>query len=362
MNARVNDQWLHGIGLGAPAAARAAIPAPNDDLGAGAHSGAAVNLDNSDDVACPSAAGGSEGGQGARAGEPTVDDESVEPTASGAADADDDGGAADDDDNAAAPTRPRRFSPWVAGVFGGAVALATVVTAVGANVAVRPDPVTPPSPARTSLAAHPTAAKPSSVPGDSGDQPLPFIALADCPPGSTPAQSLADPDKPTPWICVRHTDGQPLSITLGPSGMERSYVITAVTIIPGDIGPAQGSATPPWSRHRVVTRLQWQFNDTASTVLTQNTGNVHGEAVLPVPRINASKITVIIQETSRPPATAVSATPTTQDGTPFTDLWGTTPANATPGPTLPVGDPQQVDPSDTTFAVGGIKIIGHRAQ
>ncbi len=52
-------------------------------------------------------------------------------------------------------------------------------------------------------------------------------------------------------------------------------------------------------------RLQWQFNDTDRTVKNQSTGNVRGEAVESIrPGVLASKITVIIQETSRPPAVA----------------------------------------------------------
>lgn len=261
----------------------------------------------------------------------------------------------------AEPKRPRRFTPWVAGAFGGAVVLGTMLTTMGASLLSSPDPAAPPQPVKTSVAAHPTAPAPtpSDIP-ESADQPLPFTASADCPAGSTTAQSVADPDKPSPWICIRHTDGQPLSIMLGPAGMERSYVITAVSIVPGDTAPAPVTATDPWLQHRVVTRLQWQFNDTANTVLTQNTGNVHGEAVLSVPRINASKITVIIQETSRPPAITATSTLAVPGG-PFADILGSPAPLSTPDPTPTAGDPQQSDPSDTTFAVTSIKIIGHRA-
>lgn len=278
------------------------------------------------------------------------------------ADPDDDSQTPDDDD--ADEPKVRRFTPWVAAAFGTVAVSGVLITAVGASMWGPSDPPTPTQSARTSIVAHPVSPAPpsSSVQPEAADHPLPFTAAADCPAGSTTAQSVADPDKPTPWICIRNTDGQPLTITLGPSGMERSYVITAVSIVPGDITPAQGSATEPWLQHRVVTRLQWQFNDTAGTVLSQSTGNIHGEAVLPVPRINASRITVLIQETSRPPAqTAPTENPqAAPSGQIFSDILGPPASGGQPQPSLPVGDGQP-DPSDTTFAVTSIKIIGHQA-
>nr|VTP03861.1 hypothetical protein BIN_B_05283 [Mycobacterium riyadhense] len=368
MSTRVNDEWLHDIGVlracadavGTTDAHNPEIAGPAEDLGMinnHRDAAAAVNLDANDD--------GAYGAAYLDAHDPGASGH--EATNDGGAETDEHSQQAQDcptldqpsDDGDAEPKRPRRFTPWVAGVFGGAVALATVLTTAGVSLLGARDAAPPPQPVKASLAPHPVAPPPAtpSALAESADQPLPFTASADCPPGSTTAQSVADPDKPTPWICIRHTDGQPLSITLGPAGMERSYVITAVSIVPGDITPAQGTATEPWLRHRVVTRLQWQFNDTANTVLTQNTGNIHGEAVLPVPRVNASKITVIIQETSRPPASTATSTPPGGHGGIFEDILAPPPAD----PTLPTADPGQFDPSDTTFAVTSIKIIGHRA-
>ncbi len=365
-----DKQWLRSIGVvtGSADKARAhdltnnfEIASSTDDLGTINDRRAAVDLDANDQDHQTAPDLDTDGPTPADRDDFDVDDLDADPadiqkppmrTQSSPDSGDDDGGA---------PRRPRRFTPWVAGTFGGVVALATVLTTVGASLLGSPDPARPPQPVKTSVVAHPSAPAPtpSGIP-ESVDQPLPFTASADCPAGSTTAQSVADPDKPTPWICVRHTDGQPLSITLGPAGMERSYVITAVSIVPGDTVPAQATPTDPWLQHRVVTRLQWQFNDTANTVLTQNTGNVHGDATLPVPRINASKITVIIQQTSRPPATTATTTPTAQAG-PFGDILDSPAPASTPDPTPTGGNPQQPDPSDTTFAVTSIKIIGHRA-
>jgi hypothetical protein len=256
--------------------------------------------------------------------------------------------------------RPRRYTPWVLGAFAGVAVVATVATTLGVMLSgpdAPPPRVHPSRPAPApSMAAAPTTASP-----DTEDRPLPFTARADCAGGSTSANSIADPERPSPWICVRHTDGQPLYITLGPAGIEHSYVITAVSIVPGDTAPAQGSVGDPWLQHRVVSLLTWRFNDVANTGIDQTTGDVHGDAVQPVPNISASKITVIIRQTSRP----VAATPpptSTPDGGPFSGILGGPPGAPTDPATTGQGTSQDRDPSDGTFAVSSIKIIGHKAK
>jgi hypothetical protein len=204
-------------------------------------------------------------------------------------------------------------------------------------------------------------APPSAPPNIDGS--LPFTASSDCPPGSTAAQSVADPNSTTPWVCVRSVDGQVLEIDLG-----RTFVITAVSIVPGavlkiDTAPDQPD---PWLQHRVVTRVQWQFNDTDRTVKNQHTGNVRGEAVESIrPGVVASKITVIVQETSHPPAIAPTGTPgppTPGSGPTILGdiLGGNQNAAQAPVPVMPGTDGSR-DPADGTFAVSSIKIIGHKA-
>ncbi|NTY62542.1 discoidin domain-containing protein [Mycolicibacterium sphagni] len=269
---------------------------------------------------------------------------------------------------APADSRPaRRFTPWVVGAFGAAAALAMVITLV-ITMANSPGS-TPSKPAAAPVAARVVEAAPPSPPPNT-DGPLPFTASSDCPAGSTSAQSVADPNSTTPWVCVRSVDGQVLQIDLG-----RTFVITAVSIVPGAVnrvdngGGDGGDQTDPWLQHRVVTRLQWQFNDTDRTVKSQNTGNVRGEAVEPIrPGVLASRITVIIQETSRPPVIAPSGTTPTPGPTPpgagssilgsiLGDQGGSarTPAHGVPD------DTTSPDPADGTFAVASVKIIGHKA-
>lgn len=271
----------------------------------------------------------------------------------------------DDEQQGEAPTHrdepPRRFTPWVLAAFAAAAAVATVVTLV-VTVAN--------SPSDESSSATPSAVAPPRIvevappkPPVNTDGPLPFTASADCPPGSTAAQSVGDPNSTTPWVCVRSVDGQVLTIDLG-----RTYVITAVSIVPGavlkvDANPDQAD---PWLQHRVVTRVQWQFNDTDRTVKNQNTGNVRGEAVEAIrPGVLASKITVIIQETSRPPAIAPTnapkPTPAGAGPSILGDILGGDQSPAAPvTPVLPGTEPSR-DPADGTFAVSSIKIIGHKA-
>lgn len=263
--------------------------------------------------------------------------------------------------------RTRRYTPWVLGAFAAVVVLATVITTLGVTLSGPDNAARSPHEHHDKSSIAPTlAAAPAPPPAEGGDHPLPFAASADCPAGaSTSAKSIADPDNPTPWICVRHTDGQPLYITLGPAGIEHAYVITAVSIVPGDTAAAKGSGGDPWLQHRVVTLLQWQFNDTAHTVVDQDTGNVHGEAVKPIPGINASKITVIIRQTSRPVA-APPPSASAPDGGPFGGILGGPTTATGPQPTSGpdpsgFGSGHDTDPSDGTFAVSSIKIIGHKA-
>lgn len=255
---------------------------------------------------------------------------------------------------------PRRYTPWVVAALGAAAVLGTIITLV-VTMANSPN-VELSKPASAPVAPRVVEAAPPSPPPNT-DGPLPFTASSDCPPGSTSAQSVADPSSTTPWVCVRSVDGQVLEIDLG-----RTFVITAVSIVPGAVNKTEVSPDQPdpWLQHRVVTRVQWQFNDTDRTVKNQNTGNVRGEAVESIrPGVLASKITLIIQETSRPPAIAPTdspaAPPPSAGPSILGDILGGNQGDAPPPvPVFPGGSTPR-DPADGTFAVSSIKIIGHKA-
>jgi hypothetical protein len=165
-------------------------------------------------------------------------------------------------------------------------------------------------------------------------------------------------------VCVRGgVDGQVLTLDLG-----RTMVVTAVSITPGWLG-ADVSGADQWSAHRVVTRVQWIFNDQAATVVTQHTGNVRGEAVQAIPHrgVLASKITAIILETSRAPAdSSPTSTTPAPDGLLETILGPPPPPPSAPNslaPPLPdITGTQQTDPADNTFAVSSVKVLGHPPQ
>jgi hypothetical protein len=261
--------------------------------------------------------------------------------------------------NVTAARSAPRFNKAVAVCFAAATATATIaVTTILLGMRAKPHTTAETTSPTTQISVLPTS--PDPAPADTGgDAPIPFTASASCLPGSTAAQAVAGDDPGRAWVCVRGgVDGQVLTLDLG-----RTMVITAVSITPGWVG-ADASGTDQWPAHRVVTRVQWIFNDDASTVVTQHTGNVRGEAVQAIPHrgVLASKVTAIILETSGAPA---DSTPTTNTAPPdgLLDTILGSPPNDTSAPLLPdTLDPQPADPADNTFAVSAIKILGHPPQ
>jgi hypothetical protein len=239
----------------------------------------------------------------------------------------------------------------------GAVAVIVTALVTFSNTApamsVRPTPST-----AASAAPVPTTALPQA----DQDQVVPYTASANCPAGSTSAQALIDTISDSAWVCVRGAqgatvDGQLLHVDFG-----RSFVLSAVTVTPGWIAKTPGGKDE-WLQHRVVTRLQYIFNDTDRTVFTQDTGNAHGPVTTPLPRkVLASRVTVVILQTARPPASPLPSV--TQpalpgfgdsvlgpDGAPLA-------ADSTVSTDPPLGD-ASTDPVDATFAVSALKFLGH---
>jgi hypothetical protein len=213
------------------------------------------------------------------------------------------------------------------------------------------DPVTERAAVSSTAAPTPVAAEAAGV-----DRPLPFTASANCPAGSTSAQTLAGADPTNAFVCVRDlVDGQVIRLDLS-----KTYVITAISITPGWVGKDSSGASQ-WAQHRVVTRVQYVFNDTDRTMIVQDTGNVHGEAVQPVKHVLASKITVLILQTSRPPAQTTSSVPTPGLGAPGGGLFGDASTLPSPTPMVGMGGQTTTDPVDSTFAISTLKVIGHEA-
>lgn len=299
-------------------------------------------------------------------GQPLIDgpDESVEPAEQGSESdprdanvdhSDEQPEAAEDEES----SEGRRFNPWVAGGFGAAAVVATIATLVASSVSSREDVPPPPPPSAVAKPAAPPP--PPAAPPAAVDGPLRFTATSPCDklPGSTSAQLLADPHSTAPYVCASAVPGEMLTLTL-----DRPAVITAVSIVPGAVSKSNApDQADPWPQYRVVKRLQWLFNDTANTLKSQDTGNAHGEAVLPVPRPLASVVTVLIQETNRPPLVAPPTTPAAAGpgSDIFAPIFGGPGLPATTDPVFGNGD-NKAHPSDGKFAISSIKIIGHEVK
>jgi hypothetical protein len=203
-----------------------------------------------------------------------------------------------------------------------------------------------------------TTAAPTPVAADATgvDRPLTFTASANCPAGSTSAQTLDGTDPTNAFVCVRNlVDGQVIRVDLS-----RTYVITAISLTPGWVGK-DSSGRSQWAQYRVVTRVQYALNDTDHTMIVQDTGNVHGEAVQPVKHVLASQITMVILQTSRPPAETPA--PFLGPGHPPQSggLFGSPGTSTTTPPPMAGMIGQTTDPVDAKFAISNLKIIGHEA-
>lgn len=266
------------------------------------------------------------------------------------------------------PADPPRFNKAVAAGFVGATLIA-IIGVSAALLAMRssPQPAAEQASPTTQISVAPAA--PAPPPTDAGaDTPIPYTASAPgCPPGSSAAQAVAGTDPTQAWVCLRNgVDGQVLQIDLG-----RPMVVTAISITPGWVG-VDATGADQWLQHRVLTRVQWNLfngNDTP-TVVRQKTGNVRGEAAQPMPNggVLVSRITMIVQETSRAPADTAPTTPAPDGGGGLLDDVLGAPLGPPPSPSSDPGAPLAPglpgehgasDPADNTFAVSSIKILGH---
>jgi hypothetical protein len=241
-----------------------------------------------------------------------------------------------------------------------ALAVAVIVTALVSFNGTAAPPGPRPAPVAASAAPVPITAAP---PPDQ-DQAVPFTASANCPPGSTSAQALADTTSDSAWVCVRGgqgaaVDGQVLRIDLG-----RSYVLSAVSVTPGWVAKTPGGKDE-WLQHRVVTRLQYLFNDVDNSIFTQDAGNTHGPVTTPLPKkVLASRITVVVLQTARPLASPMPADGVAPAHAGFGDsMLGPDIAPISPDGTAtsepaPLGE-QDPDPADATFAMSALKFFGH---
>ena len=270
-----------------------------------------------------------------------------------------------------AGTEPRFSKPVVIG-FVAVVAVVTLGLAA-AMVGMQSSPTAAPPEAGSATHAPvvppppPAPAAPVADPAE--DVPIPFQASSPCPQaGAGAAQNVASDDPARAWVCMRDSDGQILTLDMG-----KPMKVTAISLTPGWVG-TDASGADQWMRHRVVTRVQWiLINGADRTVVTQDTNNAHGPVVQPMPSngpdqgVLASKIQMIILQTSRPPADTPAtpgpgADPSTGGG--FLDsvlgapLSGAPAAPASEDPNFG-GTEGNSDPVDNTVAISSIQVIGH---
>ena len=189
--------------------------------------------------------------------------------------------------------------------LGAGVACAVAVTAA-VLMTFRDTAPAPQTSAPTPVLVAAPPPQPASAPAAESDQAIPYTASANCPTGSTSAQALTDTTGDSAWVCVRGlqgatVDGQVLHVDFG-----RSYVLSAVSVTPGWVAKTPGGKDE-WLQHRVVSRLQYMFNDTDRTIVTQDTANTRGPVTTALPKkVMASAVTVVILQTSRPPSLAAA--------------------------------------------------------
>lgn len=271
-----------------------------------------------------------------------------------------------------AGAEPRFSKPVVIG-FVAAVAVVTLGLAA-AMVSMQSSPTETPSQAGSATHAPvvppPPPAPAAPVANPAEDVPIPFQASSPCPQaGSGAAQNVASDDPARAWVCMRDSDGQVLTLDMG-----KPMKVTAISLTPGWVG-TDASGADQWMQHRVVTRVQWiLINGADRTVVTQDTKNAHGPVVQPMPSngpdqgVLASKIQMIILQTSRPPADTPTTTPGPGgdpaagggllDSVLGSPLGGAPTAPPSEGPSFG-GTEGNSDPVDNTVAISSIQIIGH---
>jgi len=255
--------------------------------------------------------------------------------------------------------------------------LVVAVTAIVAALVTFSDTDTPAAPRQDSPAVAAPVAQPQPVPTSAAptvpqDQSIPYTASAPCAAGSTSAQSLTDTATDSAWVCARGSRDEALEGKILTVDFGKSYMVSGVEVTPGWVAKTPGGQDR-WLQHRVVTRLQYIFlnGNVVSDIFTQDTGNAHGPVTAALPRrVLASRVNVMVLQTSRPPTSPLPATdpaalPEAQPGL-VESLLGEgggplseSSQNPEPYPDLTAPD-NGSDPVDNTFAMSALKFLGYQ--
>lgn len=153
------------------------------------------------------------------------------------------------------------------------------------------------SPSQPVITQSQAAAAQPSPSGQSGDHQLKVkSATSSCPPGSTSAMD-AFVGEAKAWDCVRgyHIDGQVMTIDLG-----GTFTIDSIGMVPG-WNHTDADGTDQWERHRLATRVSYEFDDANQTTYTQQTADRRSKVVTKMdPPVTASTITLTILKSTGP--------------------------------------------------------------
>ena len=141
--------------------------------------------------------------------------------------------------------------------------------------------------------------------------------------------------------------------------LRASHVLTAVSVTPGWVAKTAGGQDE-WLQHRVVSSLQYVFNDDDHTIVTQDTGNAHGPVTLPLPRPGVG-LPGHGDRSCRPRARRRRHCPATDPTRGGTRSGFPRPAAALETD-LPTPGAQTDDPVDATFAMSALKFFGHQPR
>lgn len=228
-------------------------------------------------------------------------------------------------------------------------ALVGVVAVIAGLVWWFVQPSTPPAPVHT-IAAPPGAALPvtSTVPAAPADGPVPITLTAVCP-GQTDPKLAASTDHRSGWVCPTGgvPFGQKLVVTLATPA-----VITGIKLWPGFNG-AGADGRDEWSRHRLLSEVQFVFNDRDLTMLPGSPNGERREYALVVNHLVASQVEMTVldsvpappQPTLTPTAAAPRADPAAVPE--LASIFATGPADGANAPDA------------ASIAVTGFQLIGH---
>lgn len=196
---------------------------------------------------------------------------------------------------------------WI--VIGGGVVILLIIALIGVAITGRASQEEPVAQAPVTTQEQPQqeAAPQAEIAGTIA----PVGAVAQCPQeGSTDASSAFDNDKTTAWVCQRiyGVDGVVLEIDLASAS-----TIKEISVVPG-FNYTAPRGEDEWNKHRVVTKIEWQFGDNYDPVVQEITPS-RGESSVKIPEVTTNHVTARILATEPADLNAPQPQPGSPDDT-----------------------------------------------